>query len=348
MSGKGKKRKMDKKDKKEAKKEKDYETSLEFIKLLLQTKAEDFALEKAKKDLPIFVCYKTDRVVDVWKGLVKHNFLSCPVILKEEAKYYGFIDLVDIVKYIIHHFGPSNILGKEKDFWDLVEEEKTFSTKTVADVMTYPLSRRNPFHPVTEGYSALAVLEPLAREEALHRVPVVDQDRQMFNLVTQFQVVTFLRKHLDLLGDKKDKPLKLCKNVFKDVISVSEDSVAIEAFNLMVDKNISGLAILDKDARLHGVLSLSDIKLISYDARLFWRLQQTVKNFVVKLKQEWDAKHERPRTVVMATPENTIAEVITMLADNKVHRIFMVDDVKSKKLVGVVSLKDLLLEIITF
>jgi len=314
--------------------------------LLLATKAEDFAIDKPKKDLPIFVCYKTDRVVDVWKGLVKHNFLSCPVVLKDEAKYYGFIDLVDIVKYIIQHFGPSNILGKEKDFWDLVAEEKDFSTKTVNDVMTFPLTKRNPFHPVSEGYSALAVFEPLAREQALHRVPVVDKDRQIFNLVTQFQVLAFLKTNLAVLGDKKDKPLKLCQHMFKDVVSVTAESTAIDAFNLMVEKNITGVAVLDKDGRLHGALSLRDMKLISYDARLFWRLQQTINNFTLKLKAEWAAKHERPHAVVTAKGANTIGEVINLLADNKIHRIFIVDD--DRKPIGVASLKDLLLEILSF
>lgn len=336
-----KKRKMEGKNE-----EGKYETSLEFIKLLLSTKSEDFALDKPKKDMPIFVCYKTDRVVDVWKGLVKHNFLSCPVILKDEAKYYGFIDLVDIVKYIIEHFGSSNILGKEKDFWDLVAEEKVFSTKTVGDIMTYPLTRRNPFRPVGEGYSALAVFEPLAREQALHRVPVIDKERQIFNLVTQFQVLMFLKKNLDLLGAKKDKPLKLCHHMYKDVVSVTEECTAIDAFNLMVDKNITGVGILDKDGRLTGALSIRDMKLISYDARLFWRLQQTVNNFTLKLKYEWAAKHDRPHAIVTAKGDNTIGEVINLLVENKVHRIFIVDD--DRKPIGVASLKDLLLEIITF
>jgi len=181
-----------------------YRTDPEFLSFLLHTKAEDFAIgEKPKAESPIFVCYRTDLVVDVWKGLVKHNFLSCPVVLKEEQKYFGFVDLVDIVKYIIQHFGASNILGKEKDFWDLVDEEKSFASKTVNDVMVYPLSLRNPFHPIKQGYSALSVVEALAKEESLHRVPVVDKDRQMFNVVTQSQVVDFIARNLERIGDKK-------------------------------------------------------------------------------------------------------------------------------------------------
>jgi CBS domain-containing protein len=316
----------------------------EFIQFLLHTKAEDFAIDRPKKDAPIFVCYRTDRVVDVWRGLVKHNFLSCPVVLKDE-RYFGFLDMADIVKYVINHFGPTNILGKEKDFWDLVDEEKVFATKTVNDLMTYPLSTRNPFHPVKEGYSALAVMEPLAREENLHRVPVIDKNRKFNNLVTQSQVVDFLAKNLHRLGGKANKLVKDCQYAFKPrVLSVTEDSIAIDAFYSMVDKGVSGLAVTDGSGVLRGNLSLRDLKLISYDARLFWRLQQTVGNFLLKLRSEYAAKG-RPTSLITATEKDTIGMVIRTLSENQIHRIYIVDN--DKKAIGLLSLQDVLLEIIS-
>jgi len=331
------------KDTKESKDE--YRTDPEFFALLLHTKAEDFAIDKPKKDSPIFVCYRTDRVVDVWRGLVKHNFLSCPVILKDKQRYFGFIDMADIVKYVISHFGETNILGKEKDFWDLVDEEKTFATKTVNDLMKYPVAYRNPFHPVEEGYSALAVLEPLARTENLHRIPVIDKNRQMFNLVTQSQVVAFLAKNLDLIGRKKDKPVSLCEDARKPrVLSVSEDSLAIDAFNSMVEKGVSGLAVVDSSGVLCGNISLRDLKAISYDARLFWRLQQPIKNFLSKLGAEYATKHGRPSTLITATEDDTLGHIIKTLAEHQIHRVYIVDS--DKKATGLLSLKDVLLEII--
>jgi len=343
-----KKRKTDGEEVKDSKEAKDeYQTDPEFISHLLHIKAEDFAIgDKPKRDSPIFVCYRSDLVVDVWRGLVKHNFLSCPVILKDKQRYFGFIDMADIVKYVISHFGETNILGKEKDFWDLVDEEKTFASKTVNDLMKYPLSHRNPFHPVEEGSSALAVVEPLARTENLHRIPVIDKNRQMINLVTQSQVVTFLANNLNRIGTKKDKPVRLVENARKPrVLSVSEDSLAIDAFNSMIEKGVSGLAVVDSSGALCGNISLRDLKLISYDARLFWRLQQPIKTFLSKLSAEYTAKHGRPSQLVTATEDNTLGYVIKTLAENQIHRIYIVDS--NKKATGLLSLKDVLLEIIT-
>ena len=44
-----------------------------------------------------------------------------------------------------------------------------------------------------------------------------------------------------------------------------------------------GVAVVDKEARLAGNLSIRDLKLIGHDAAMFWRLQQTVKNFLDKV-----------------------------------------------------------------
>ena len=56
--------------------------------------------------------------------------------------------------------------------------------------------------------------------------------------MTQSQCVRWLAKHLTLLGRKKNKPVALCEHFFKPVVSVKEDTPALQAFELMVDKNI--------------------------------------------------------------------------------------------------------------
>ena len=69
---------------------------------------------------------------------------------------------------------------------DLVAEEKVFKEKTVNDLMEYPYApaSRSAYHPITSGYSAMAVVEPLAREKGLHRVAIVSPDRKMSEMET--------------------------------------------------------------------------------------------------------------------------------------------------------------------
>jgi len=324
-----------------------FATSPDFFKLLISIKAESFAVAGDPTQNPIFVCERADKVTDVWRGLIEKNFLACPVMLKDEKRYYGFIDLADIARYVVYTFDPT-YMNQNKDFWDLVKEEKHFQNKTIADVIAHPHTVKNPFHPVPRGYSAFAVFEPMAREKGLHRVPVVDPEtRQLYNLVTQSQIVNFLYANINLLGNKKNKPMNMCQKFFKQVHCVSESEPAIKAFQMMVEKGIQGVGVIDSQGCLTGNLSVRDLKLISSDARLFWRLHQTVSSFLAKLRAEYQTKHGRPAKIVVATPTESLSAVVREMSDNHVHRVYLVDGIETMRPIGLVSIKDLLNEIIS-
>jgi len=313
-----------------------YRTSPDFIVSLVHTKCEALRVEDNK----VFVAERTDKVVDVFKGLMRHNFLSVPVLQKTKHRWYGFLDMADIVKYITDTFGEGKLASAE-DFWALVEKEEEFQKKTVNDIMKYPLNRRNPFHPVKKGYSLLYAMEALAKEPMLHRVPVVDDDRNLVNLITQSHMVRFLQMNMAQMGPKKNKPVAEVAGVFHQVIGANLNQRAIDAFEMLVKENVSGIAILDDEGKIHGNLSLRDLKVMSTDDRLFWRLYQPLHTFIDKVRQE-DA--QRPRRLKTVTVNATLEEVIDTLAEHQIHRVFIIDD--NKKPIGVISLKDVLLEIL--
>lgn len=97
---------------------------------------------------------------------------------------------------------------------------------------------------------------------------------------------------------------------------------------------------------MKGNLSIRDLKLIGSDASMFWRLHQSVRNFLLKLKAEYESKHGRPRSVVYVLPKATLREVIDVLADHEIHRVYIVNSHRYKKPVGVISLRDILFEVL--
>jgi len=317
-----------------------YETSLEFLKLLITMKVESLT----PSDNKIFVCQRTDKIADVWKGLIKHNFLSVPVLQKTGKKYYGFVDLADIVAFFVEHFGDKK-LGETEDFWAMVDAEQQFQKLTVNDVMKYPLNKRNQFHPVPRGFSLWTAVELLAREEGLHRVPVIDSNWKLVNMITQSQLIRHLNEHIDDIADKKNKPLHLISSLQKPVISIHENEITMNAFKKMNELGLPAIAVVNNEGHLVGNISIRDLKGISGDARLFWRLYQTVKNFLHKIREEYQQQHGRPRTVVTVTPEESLENAIKKLAEHNIHRVYMVNS--EKKPVGVCSLKDILLEIVS-
>jgi len=318
-----------------------FPTDDRFINLLLHTKVDAVRPPENK----IFVAQRTDNIIEVWKGLVQHNFLSVPVLQKTKSKYYGFVETYDILKYVVDFFGATEELKNAEDWTKLASAHVEFMKKSVNDVMKYPLTRNNPFFPIHSGYSLLNAIEAMAREKGLHRIPVIDSNRNLITVITQSQIVKLLNSNLNLLGAKKNKPVVMMDRYLEDVFTVHEDQTAMEAFRMMVEKGVSGLAVINSEGKLSGTISHRDLKAVSVDTRMFWRLFQTTKNFLLKIRKENnETGGDRPRSVVTVKSSDTLETVIKGLAEHNVHRIFITDD--NKKPVGVISLKDVLYEII--
>jgi len=292
----------------------------------------------------ILVAQRTDLLVEVWKGLVRNNFLSCPVLQKTKQKYYGFIDMHDIVDFVIKKF-DTNKLESAKDFWGLMEADKELMATTVNAVMKYPVRIRNPYHPVSVGYSLFSAVELLAREPGLHRVPVIDSERNLKSLLTQSQVVDFIMGNMELLGGIRQKPIEEVATSKKTVLSVTLNTTAIEAFRMMAEHNITGLAVVDDNGRLVDALTLKDLKAISTDGQMFWRLYQQVRVFLEKVRQETVAS-QRPDRLIYCLKNQTFEHVIRTMCNNKIHRVFLIDSVESMKPIGIITMKDVLFEII--
>jgi len=316
-----------------------YPVSEEFLRIVTNRRAEEIRPPNGV----IYVCTREDKLVDVWRGLVQHGFLSVPVLQKTKSKYYGGLDLLDIVRFVVDFFGRKK-LESDEDYWELANKDVEFQKKLVKDAMVYPMSRRNPFHPTLKGYSIFSVMELLGKEPGLHRVPIIDnyETRRLVGMITQSHITKLMSINLDLLGKKKNKTIEEVEGAIKPVISTNENEIVLDAFKRMHELAISGLAIVDNDGHLTGNLSPRDLKAISPDGRMFWRLFETTKNFLAKVRKEAIV---RPRGVVFVKPNDTLETAIQKLAENNIHHIFVVDE--NKKPIGVISLKDILRETVS-
>jgi predicted transcriptional regulator len=111
---------------------------------------------------PIWVAVRTDKIISVFNGMIHRNILSVPVLVKTDQHFYGFIEITDIIRYIVNHFGTR--LGTIPSYMQLINEEKEFHNKTVAELMAYPYAAGNPHKPTTQQYSVLHALEIIAKE----------------------------------------------------------------------------------------------------------------------------------------------------------------------------------------
>jgi CBS-domain-containing membrane protein len=175
------------------------------------------------------------------------------------------------------------------------------------------------------------------------------EERKLVNFITQSQLLKEVSSsdHDQLLGAKANKPLSGIPSCFKRVYGVRESDRAIDAFNLMVLKKVEGVAVLDDQGKLVSALSIRDLKMIHSDAKLFWRLSGTVKNFIIKLRAEYENEYHQPRRLTFATKEAKISELMKMLIDNHIHRVFIINSIQDRIPIGIVTIKDLLNEFIS-
>jgi CBS domain-containing protein len=324
--------------------EDEYPINSEFVKVLLTQRVEDMRMTEDNK---IFVAYRNELATSVFQGLIKHGFLSCPVLNKKGHLHYGFLDIMDFVYFFVGELGKKELSTPGTDVWSILEKQTTFKDKKVKDLMAYPVRLLSPFHPIHKGYSIYAAAETMAREPHLHRIPVIDEQRRLINLITQSQLVHYVFRNLDLLGDRKNKPLSKMPSIFHPVISINADDDAVQAFKLMVEKGITGVAIVDNgtNRRLLGNISTKDLKGVDADGKWLSRLFLPAEAYLQEMKNTFPDL-PRPDSPIYALPSDTLETVFRKVVDNKIHRVFVVDNDTDRRPIGVITMKDILREVI--
>lgn len=311
-----------------------------FTILLCNTKVESIWTRESK----IFFAMRTDTVKDVFKGLINHNFSSCPVLQKTKNKWYGFLDVANIVKFIVQHF-EENTLSEHTNIMALLEETENFKGLQVNDLMKNPMGILTPYHPTYVGYSLFNAFEVMARSN-LHRLAVVDHNRALVSVITQSQMVEFIYRNISLLGAKRSKCIKDMPYNLHEVYSVKPNDIALRAFSLMSEKNVSGVAVLDDNGLILDQISMRDLKAMMPDGRLFWRLYKSVTEFLSNVKHSHTDPQAgaRPRDVICVTPNDTLETVLGLLVMNRIHRVYIVESLTNKKPLGLITLRDVMLE----
>jgi len=305
--------------------------------LLLKMKVEQLT-NTPDGGIHIYVALRTQLASHVFGALVDHGFLSCPVVNKDGVTYYGFVDMIDFIHYFI-----GETKGKEAQIQTLsvLDHKELFKEKRVKDIIPYPLSKRNPFHPLKKGYSLYSVFEVLIHER-LHRVPIISETGKIVNLITQSQLVSFALKNIHIMGTIKNKPLMMIPHLFKTVVSVTTKERAIVAFEKMIEMNITGVAVVNATNRLVGNISTRDFKGIKSRGQWWVRLFFTAEKYLEAATEG----SNRPPGPVYVYPSDTLEKVLKLLDTHKIHRVYIVNNEKDLHPLGLVSLTDIVREIV--
>jgi CBS domain-containing protein len=281
--------------------------------------------------------------------LSKHNILSVPVYDRKLEAYMGFVDyldlaslVVDIVHRLMKAYYPEatiSTLQTEQKSRLVHDAKQQFNLKTLLDISD--LSKNDPYMPILKSANLYQAIEILAKF-GIHRVPIIDDEHKIDAILSQSAVLDFLYSNLDKFSNKAKKPVSELLSNRADattVLTMPESAPAFEAFELMLKHRVSAVGIVDESGSLVGVISGTDLRIIGPHCTTLGLLLNPVRDL---LDQSRELNTAMLVPVVKATFSDTLGIVIESMEDNKVHRVFVVNE--DDKPVCVLSMKDVLNE----
>lgn len=280
------------------------------------------------------------KLKDVLHLLAAHRILSAPVVCKDSRDVMGFVDVLDIVTFIVRSVTQgSNMEEAQWSGW--TEDLKTFKAKgvefagtPVAEIMA--ASRADPFFPVYGQGTVMQAMEHFGA--GVHRAAVFNKTNKVLtNIISQSDVADMLPKHLTgtslgVLAGKTIDELRL--GTRSSVVTMSTNAQAIHAVYLMFFHRVSAVAITDENGKLVANFSASELRGISQE-NFDWLLCP-ISDFLRKIA----ARFGKLTFPLNCRPSTKIEDVINMLATYRVHRLWIVDEQGRPD--GVVSLTDVM------
>jgi len=265
--------------------------------------------------------------------LSTEGFSSAPVL--DGDHFIGFVDMLDLVKFVTNmFFGTTSALWV--DFW---EKESKFQIASVGDVMenrraVRVRAKQRPLvpEPVFQDNSMMHALEIMVKTEQ-HRLAILDNrwERKLSGIFTQSMMISEITQRLYMLGELRHKVVETMSGFFRDAKAISDTAMAINAFNMMSQEDITGVAVVDADGILVDAISVSDLPCVGISGENFAWLFKTIKEFKQLSRETIPlaaprthySKKPVPRTVLFVSEKSTFEDVIRKMDDGNIHRVFV-------------------------
>ncbi len=216
---------------------------------------------------------------DPTKAKVRDVYKPAPVVkptedLSKAAKLMMEVDL----RSLPVGESKAEIIGVISDIELLMKvSEGEFGDKHVEDFMTKDVITLRPEDTVAK---ALATM----RDNAISRIPVVDETGKLEGLITLHDlIVRFIKPRFraqagEVAGEKIPPfSMPLRDVMIKGVITILPDARVREAVATMKDNDIDGLVVVNEDNKVVGVLTVKDLllpisRMVEKEARFYLQL----------------------------------------------------------------------------
>eukprot|EP01111_Echinosteliopsis_oligospora_P018937 TRINITY_DN8935_c0_g1_i1.p1 TRINITY_DN8935_c0_g1~~TRINITY_DN8935_c0_g1_i1.p1 ORF type:complete len:360 (-),score=35.19 TRINITY_DN8935_c0_g1_i1:9-1088(-) len=308
----------------------------------------------------------TDTIRTVLGTLFSYHIQAVPVYDLDKDTYRAFIDTYDIVAYILQlnsaidrqnnniqqrkkHEVP--VMPKDHDVAHREHKHDSSSGYTGNRVLNNEIAELDiPVHKAMnyseEDYLFMLPATTKLREIIYvmgpgrkHRVWLYDTNTsQAVGMITQSKMFHILVEdlvHFPHIANRTLEETGLAAH--ENVICVDINTTILNAFQLMIENQVRGLAVTNEKGVLVNSFTSSDVKSLALFDEFFDNLHLPIKSFLEKGKKYF----MRRMDIITASPSDSIYQTIQKLQHHRIHRIFLTS--QDGKPVRVLSLSDLLI-----
>jgi len=300
-------------------------------------------------------------LLEAFELLINNHLLSVPVV-DEAGEAVSILSMLDIMNHLVNEFSEKDLKGLTSTnplvyfihHFHLKDKKKDIAKEQVGDVLNKEIQEVAKLDPVVLIDSTASLLDAIQVMVAnkAHRVGVYNKESgAMVNLITQSRMLQYLNTILYHLPES-ERTLRDLKIGNTNVVCIEEDAMAINAFKCMKEHRVSGVGIVNKEGKLVGNFSVSDLKLVGFNLEYFQYLSKPIKDYLNWLNGP-DAQKETIRKQLLVLNQNekgqvmvtcriddTLGAIIKKINYFEVHRVYAVDE--EGKPIAVISIHDIL------
>lgn len=255
--------------------------------------------------------------------LISHGIRSAPLWDANKKKLVGMITVTDFIKILLH-------LEAENLSVEDLERHTLQTWRKILRPGRKPLCSVGPDQSLHDAINLL-------NKNRVHRLLMLDPQsgdvlyvlshkrilRFLFVYLNEFPELTFFHKTL----------VELKIGTYEEIVSVTDSTSIKTSFQLMLERDISALPVLDEEGILIDVYAKYEVlNLVS--EKLYSNLSLTIGE-VRNKKKDWEEKLQKCRSSI------TLYEALEVIVRTESHRLLLVN--REDKLTGIVSLSDILL-----
>eukprot|EP01129_Flabellula_baltica_P001878 TRINITY_DN11781_c0_g1_i1.p1 TRINITY_DN11781_c0_g1~~TRINITY_DN11781_c0_g1_i1.p1 ORF type:complete len:305 (+),score=80.31 TRINITY_DN11781_c0_g1_i1:220-1134(+) len=272
----------------------------------------------------------TSSLGDTLALLSRENILSAPVVTGNTIR--GLVDVIDIAGFLL------KLWREESPYYDTAHfpSISIFNTP-ITEILNF--SSFDPLVTISCNASVEELIKTFASPRTfnrLHRVLVLGDDGNVWNMISQSDIIVFASENMEMLPDDLLEMSLDELRAVHPVINVRIDTPFIDALELLFQNRISGLALTDQEFHLAGNLSCSDLRGIHFRSFEFFL------GSVIQFQAKGTTSGTRP--TISCNSGSTLAESIEMLVDNGVHRLYIND--QYNRPIGILSLSDVICRLV--